>query len=57
MFIITTGAASLGFLDPTLALHLDQFGLTTIEVSFFFVIVPLLHALLAPLWGYISDTK
>ncbi|GFR87442.1 MFS-type transporter SLC18B1 [Elysia marginata] len=24
MFIITTGAASLGFLDPTLALHLDQ---------------------------------
>ncbi|KAK3752933.1 hypothetical protein RRG08_066630 [Elysia crispata] len=57
MFLSTAGASSLGFMDPTLALHLDQFGLSTIEVSLFFVIAPLLHALLAPLWGYLSDTR
>ncbi|CAL1542189.1 unnamed protein product [Lymnaea stagnalis] len=54
---ILVGACGIAYLDPTLSDHLDQFGLSTLSVGLFFVIAPGLHAVMAPLWGYISDTK
>ncbi|KAI8777068.1 MFS-type transporter SLC18B1 [Biomphalaria glabrata] len=54
---IFAGACGISYLDPTLSDHLDQFGLSTLLVGLFFIIGPGLHAILAPVWGYISDRK
>ncbi|KAK7502865.1 hypothetical protein BaRGS_00005814, partial [Batillaria attramentaria] len=54
---IVSGSFSLGFLDPTLANHLDQFHLSTAVVGLVFIVAPGIYALTAPLWGYLSDTK
>ncbi|XP_076456374.1 MFS-type transporter SLC18B1-like [Babylonia areolata] len=57
--IITTIAGSfcLGFLDPTLAPHLEQFDLSTAVVGLVFLVASAVYALTAPLWGYLSDNK
>ncbi|CAG5122705.1 unnamed protein product [Candidula unifasciata] len=57
MMCIMVGSSGIGFLDPTLSNHLEQFGLSTILIGLFFVIVPGIYAVTAPLWGYLSDTK
>lgn len=57
MVTIVSGSFSLGFLDPTLADHLDQFHLRTSIVGLIFVVAPGIYAMTAPLWGYLSDTK
>uniref|UniRef100_A0A0B7AZM1 Major facilitator superfamily (MFS) profile domain-containing protein n=1 Tax=Arion vulgaris TaxID=1028688 RepID=A0A0B7AZM1_9EUPU len=57
MLCVMVGSCGFGFLDPTLSNHLDQFGLSTLAVGLFFVIVPFLHAILAPFWGFLSDRK
>ncbi|GFR75436.1 MFS-type transporter SLC18B1-like [Elysia marginata] len=57
MSLVTAGSLSLGFFNPTLTLHLKKYGLSTFESSLFFVIAPLLHGLLAPFWGYVSDSR
>ncbi|XP_059175202.1 MFS-type transporter SLC18B1-like [Physella acuta] len=54
---LLAGAIGISFMDPTLSDHLDQFGISTLVVGLFFVIAPGLHALMAPVWGYFSDTK
>ncbi|KAH9488973.1 hypothetical protein Btru_061758 [Bulinus truncatus] len=54
---VFAGACGIAYLDPTLSDHLDQFGLSTLEVGLFFIIAPGLHALMAPVWGFISDRK
>ncbi|KAI8777067.1 MFS-type transporter SLC18B1 [Biomphalaria glabrata] len=54
---IFAGACGISYLNPTLSDHLDQFGLSTLLVGLFFIICPGLHAILAPVWGYISDRK
>ncbi|GFO12384.1 MFS-type transporter slc18b1-like [Plakobranchus ocellatus] len=57
IFLITLGACASCFIAPTLSLHLLEFNLTPMEISLFYVIAPLIHATLAPFWGYLSDKK
>ncbi|KAL4232944.1 hypothetical protein ACF0H5_007632 [Mactra antiquata] len=54
---ITVGSISIGYYDPTLAKHLEQFNLKTWVVGIVFLICPLMYALTAPLWGYLGDSK
>ncbi|XP_055872055.1 MFS-type transporter SLC18B1-like isoform X2 [Biomphalaria glabrata] len=44
-------------IGPTIGGALYEFGLSTLLVGLFFIICPGLHAILAPVWGYISDRK
>ncbi|GFN77303.1 MFS-type transporter slc18b1-like [Plakobranchus ocellatus] len=55
VFLITIGACAISFIAPTLSLHLLELNLSPMEISLFYMIVPILHALLAPVWGYVSD--
>ncbi|XP_052763725.1 MFS-type transporter SLC18B1-like [Mya arenaria] len=54
---ISAGSVALGFMDPTLAPHLDQFNLKTWLIGFMFLIAPAIYAITAPCWGYIGDKK
>ncbi|KAK3702315.1 hypothetical protein RRG08_008703 [Elysia crispata] len=57
MLLQFISSLALVFLEPTLSIHLAQFNLSAFEISLFFVIIPLLHAALAPFYGYLSDKK
>ncbi|XP_069110258.1 MFS-type transporter SLC18B1-like, partial [Argopecten irradians] len=54
---IVCGAYALGFFDPTYANRLKLLGLTVIQIGLMFLIAPGLYAFIAPLWGWIGDTK
>ncbi|ESO99372.1 hypothetical protein LOTGIDRAFT_113544 [Lottia gigantea] len=61
--VVVTGLAifsasySLGFMDPTLASHLDKFELGSFYVGLIFLCTPGMYGLTAPLFGYIGDSK
>ncbi|GFR75426.1 MFS-type transporter SLC18B1 [Elysia marginata] len=57
ILLIVAGSSAIGFLNPTITLHLKLYGLSTLEASLFFIIAPVLYALLSPLWGYLNDSK
>ncbi|XP_045182089.2 MFS-type transporter SLC18B1-like isoform X1 [Mercenaria mercenaria] len=48
---------SIGYFEPTLANHLQQFDLKTWIVGLMFLIAPAVYAFTAPVWGYIGDQK
>ncbi|XP_071114196.1 MFS-type transporter SLC18B1-like [Haliotis cracherodii] len=56
-FSIFCGSFSLGFLDPTLADHLKEFGLSTLIVGFIFLAAPAVYGFTAPIWGWVGDSK
>ncbi|ESO83182.1 hypothetical protein LOTGIDRAFT_236779 [Lottia gigantea] len=55
-FTIFCGSFSLGFLDPTLASHLEKFNLSTFEVGLIFLCAPGVYGLTAPIFGYLGDS-
>jgi len=57
VMVILSGACGMAFLEPTLSQHLEKFGLNALYVGLSFVIVPGLHAVLSPFWGYLCDKK
>ncbi|XP_046578554.1 MFS-type transporter SLC18B1-like [Haliotis rubra] len=56
-FSIFCGSFSLGFLDPTLASHLQEFNLSTLVVGFIFLAAPAVYGFTAPIWGWVGDAK
>ncbi|XP_061173557.1 MFS-type transporter SLC18B1-like [Saccostrea echinata] len=57
---ISAGSFSLGFLDPTLALHVEKLpelnGKTAL-IGLMFLISGGVYSFTAPLWGYLTDKK
>ncbi|KAL4232821.1 hypothetical protein ACF0H5_007507 [Mactra antiquata] len=54
---ISVCSISIGYYDPTLAGHLQQFNLSTWAIGLVFLISPSMYALTAPIVGYIGDKK
>lgn len=54
---IVVGSGSLGFLDPTLSLHLSSYGLSPALVGVVFLLIGGLYGFTQPIWGYIADKK
>eukprot|EP00057_Strongylocentrotus_purpuratus_P007793 XP_011662267.1 PREDICTED: MFS-type transporter SLC18B1 [Strongylocentrotus purpuratus] len=50
-------ACAMTFLDPTLSLHLETFGVSTPVAGVLFLLLGGLYALTMPLWGYLSDKQ
>ncbi|EDV21432.1 uncharacterized protein TRIADDRAFT_60062 [Trichoplax adhaerens] len=59
VMIISFGVALqmlvIGFLDPTLSLHLKPLNLTTSQIGFIFLALPAGYGLFSPVFGYLSD--
>ncbi|XP_055955226.1 MFS-type transporter SLC18B1 isoform X1 [Patella vulgata] len=51
------GSFSLGFLDPTLANHLEVFNLSSLYIGLIFLCAPGVYGFTAPIWGYLGDAK
>ncbi|CAH2099739.1 unnamed protein product [Euphydryas editha] len=43
------------FLDPTLEPHLRQFGLSTKQIGFIFLLFSSLYGIFSPIWGWVAD--
>lgn len=56
-FCMITGAASIAFLDPSLAPELERFNLTPEYIGLIFLIYPGIYAIVAPFWGWLCDSK
>ncbi|KAJ8020511.1 MFS-type transporter SLC18B1 [Holothuria leucospilota] len=54
---VVVGSACLGFLDPTLSLHLSSFNLSPSLVAVAFLLIGGMYAVTSPIWGYIADKK
>ncbi|XP_041458795.1 MFS-type transporter SLC18B1-like [Lytechinus variegatus] len=54
-FALVISACAMTFLDPTLSLHLETFGVSTPVAGVLFLLIGGLYALTMPLWGYLSD--
>ncbi|XP_070535328.1 MFS-type transporter SLC18B1-like [Ptychodera flava] len=54
-FCVLTGSMALGFLDPTLAKHLQQFHLDTAQVGMVFLLISASYTVSAFFWGYLTD--
>nr|XP_054749915.1 MFS-type transporter SLC18B1-like [Lytechinus pictus] len=54
-FALIISACAMTFLDPTLSLHLETFGVSTPVAGVLFLLIGGLYALTMPLWGYLSD--
>ncbi|XP_074656345.1 MFS-type transporter SLC18B1-like isoform X2 [Tubulanus polymorphus] len=53
--IIIIDAIALGFLEPTLEIHLEPFNLPHSLVGLCFLVAPGIYAFTAPVWGFLGD--
>ncbi|XP_070535327.1 MFS-type transporter SLC18B1-like [Ptychodera flava] len=54
-FCVLTGSMAMGFLEPTLAKHLQQFHLDTTQVGMVFLLKSASYTVSAFFWGYLTD--
>ncbi|KAK3702319.1 hypothetical protein RRG08_008707 [Elysia crispata] len=57
LLLVFCSSCSIIFLHPTLSIHLLQFNLTAFEISLFFIICPVVHIIVTPVWGFLSEQK
>ncbi|KAK7091761.1 hypothetical protein V1264_009403 [Littorina saxatilis] len=55
LFCVVMTCYTLGFLDASFAIYLDQFKLSAVVIGILFMILSALYAISSPLFGWLSD--